>query len=113
MAVVTRYFCQSEVQESHQGEVQGVGDTQTEDSDRGTCAKVKSNYTRTDQLLPQVLASGNARRMERLKPSSAQMGQVGKRTVQVCVSEMAQAAVQRKPRTICALEIGTTIAIFA
>jgi len=113
MAVIARHFCKSKVQESHQRKVQGVGDTQAKGLDQRACAEVESNHTRTDQLLPQVLASGYARRMERSEPSASQMGEMGKGFVQVWVSEMAQTAVQRIPRTICALEIGAAIVIFA
>lgn len=97
MVIIARHFCESKVQESHQGKVQGVGDTQAKGLDKGACAEVKSNNTRADQLLPQVLASGYARRMEWSKSSTAQMGKMGEGFVQVCVSEMAQATVQRRP----------------
>lgn len=113
MAVTARHFCKSKVQESHQRKVQRVGDTQAKGLDQRACAEVESNHTRTDQLLPQVLASGYARRMEWPEPSASQMGEMGKGFVQVWVSEMAPTTVQRIPRTICALEIGAAIVIFA
>lgn len=52
-------------------EVQGDGDTQAKSLDKRAYAEVESTHTRIDQLLPQVLASGYARRLEWPEPAAS------------------------------------------
>jgi hypothetical protein len=55
---IARHFCKSKVQESHQREVQGDGDTQAKSLDKRACAEVESTHTRINKLLPQVWQAG-------------------------------------------------------
>ena len=55
----------------------------------------------------------HARGVEPTKPPTAQMGKMEERPVQIRITQVAALTIQAKPRIICPLDIGKTLAIFS